>query len=105
LLAALTHLAVDEPTAWPQGAPGWAAVAGLGLGPVGLAFYTWDLGMKRGDIQLLGTASYAAPLISTLVLIAAGLAEARRDVLLAALLITLGAALAARASHRRRAPA
>ena len=105
MLAVLTHLAIGEPTTWPQGALGWAAVAGLGLGPVGLAFYTWDLGMKRGDIQLLGTASYAAPLGSTLVLIAAGLAAARRDVLVASVLITLGAALAARASYRQRVPA
>ncbi len=33
--------------------------------PVGLAFYTWDYGVKKGDIQLLGAASYAAPLLST----------------------------------------
>ena len=73
---------------------------GLGLGPVGLAFYTWDVGVKRGDIQLLGTASYAAPLLSTLVLILAGFAEARRELILAAALITLGAVLAARASRK-----
>jgi hypothetical protein len=28
--------------------------------------------MKKGDIQLLGVASYAAPLLSTLALVAAG---------------------------------
>jgi len=38
-------------------------VVALGLGPVGLAFFTWDVGMKRGDIQMLGTLSYAAPLL------------------------------------------
>jgi acetoacetyl-CoA reductase len=50
----------------------WLAVLGLGLMPVGLAFYTWDFGVKRGDIQLLGVAAYAAPLLSTIILIAAG---------------------------------
>lgn len=90
------HFAFEE-TAWPEHATGWAAIAGLGLGPVGLAFYTWDLGVKRGDIQLLGTASYAAPLLSTFALILAARAEPRREVLLAAVLIAAGAALAARA--------
>lgn len=96
------HFAFEE-TAWPETATGWAGVIGLGLGPVGLAFYTWDVGVKRGDIQLLGTASYAAPLLSTLILIVAGQAEARREIILAAALITLGAALAARSSRTPRA--
>ena len=42
--------------------------------PIGLAFFTWDVGMKHGDIQVLGAAAYAAPLLSTLLLIAVGLA-------------------------------
>jgi drug/metabolite transporter (DMT)-like permease len=56
---------------------GWAAVLALGIGPVGAAFFTWDIGMKRGDIQLLGVASYAAPLLSTLALVMAGIARSR----------------------------
>ena len=86
-----------ETTVWPD-ATGWLAIIGLGIGPVGIAFYTWDVGMKRGDIQLLGVASYAAPLLSTLALIGAGFAVATPALGLAALLITIGAALAARAS-------
>ncbi|GKY86213.1 aromatic amino acid exporter YddG [Sinisalibacter aestuarii] len=101
-LSAGGHAAFED-TAWPETALGWAAVAGLGLGPVGLAFYTWDVGVKRGDIQLLGTASYAAPLLSTLILIVSGYAEPRREVVLAAVMITLGAALAARAGQAARA--
>ncbi len=100
-LSAVAHLAFEDTVA-PDDAPGWAAIVGLGLGPVGLAFYTWDVGVKRGDIQLLGTASYAAPLLSTLALILAGMAEARRELLLATALITLGALLAARASRKSR---
>jgi hypothetical protein len=30
---------------------------------VGAALYTWDLGVKRGNFQFLGAASYAAPLL------------------------------------------
>ena len=44
----------------------------LALFPVGLAFFTWDIGVKRGDIQVLGAAAYSAPLLSTLLLIAFG---------------------------------
>ncbi|MCK0140846.1 EamA family transporter [Aliiroseovarius sp. F20344] len=87
-----------EDTVWPNGALGWASVAGLGLGPVGLAFYVWDVGVKRGDIQLLGVASYGAPLLSTLVLIIAGVAEPHPSLLIAGVLITAGALMAARAS-------
>lgn len=87
-----------EDTVWPTSQLGWAAVLGLGLGPVGLAFYVWDIGVKQGDIQLLGVASYGAPLLSTLVLILAGVAEPRLSLILAGVLITVGAAMAARAS-------
>ncbi len=91
------HFAVEE-TVWPGSALGWASTIALGLGPVGLAFYTWDIGVKRGDIQLLGTASYAAPLLSTLVLVIAGIAAPTWTLAIAACLITGGAVLAARAS-------
>ena len=87
-----------EETILPRDALGWAAVLGLGLGPVGLAFFVWDIGVKRGDIQLLGTSSYAAPLLSTLVLVLAGVAAPSMTLLWAAVLITGGAFLAARAS-------
>jgi len=95
ILATLAHLGL-ETTVWPAGAGAWAAMLALGAGPVGLAFYLWDVGMKRGDIQLLGILSYAAPLISTFVLIAAGLAEPRAGLVLSAVLIVAGALVAAR---------
>jgi drug/metabolite transporter (DMT)-like permease len=96
-LSVVTHLMLEE-TVWPRDGMGWAAVLALGLGPVGAAFFTWDIGMKRGDIQLLGVASYAAPLLSTLALVAAGIAKPNWSIAVAAALITAGAALAARAS-------
>jgi drug/metabolite transporter (DMT)-like permease len=94
------HLAL-ETTVWPEGARGWLSLLLLGLGPVGLAFFVWDIGVKRGDIQLLGTASYAAPLLSTLVLVVAGVATPSVSLGVAALLITGGALIAARASFSR----
>lgn len=89
LLALVCHL-LFEPTVWPSGWQ-WAAVLGLGVGPVGAAFYTWDYGVKHGDIQALGALAYAAPLLSTLLLIALGLAEATWVIAAAAVLIVGGA--------------
>lgn len=97
VLSAGLHLLTEE-TLWPQTAWAWASALALGLGPVGLAFYVWDIGVKRGDIQLLGVSSYAAPLLSTLMLVGFGIAAPSWTLGLAALLITGGALLAARAS-------
>lgn len=100
ILSTGLHLVFETP-AWPVGPMGWAATIALGLGPVGLAFYVWDIGVKRGDIQLLGTSSYAAPLLSTLLLVLTGLAAPSWTLAIAAVLITGGALIAARASLRR----
>jgi len=91
-----------ERTIWPDGLNSWLAVFGLGLGPVGAAFYTWDIGTKHGDIQVLGALSYAAPLLSTLILILAGKGELTWSVLSAGLLITGGALLASKNMLKRR---
>lgn len=98
-LSLLAHLALEE-TVWPSTGMGWASMIGLGLGPVGAAFYVWDIGVKRGNIQLLGTASYAAPLLSTLVLMLAGIAAPSTALIVSALLITTGAGLAAYQSRQ-----
>lgn len=101
VLAALCHL-VFETTVWPQDFEEWEAVIALGVGPVGAAFYAWDIGVKRGDIRLLGVASYAAPVLSTLFLVLAGFAEARITLLLSALLIAGGGLLAAQDMLRKK---
>jgi drug/metabolite transporter (DMT)-like permease len=98
-LSLLCHL-VFETTVWPETAAQWLAVLGLGLGPVGAAFYLWDIGVKRGDIRLLGVASYAAPVLSTAILVLAGYAEPTGALALACLLIA-GGALVATFSGRR----
>jgi drug/metabolite transporter (DMT)-like permease len=94
-LAAVCHL-VFESTVWPSSSGQWLAVIGLGLAPVGAAFYAWDFGVKRGDIRVLGASSYAAPILSTLILVLAGYAVPSVTLAVAALLIAGGGLLAAR---------
>jgi drug/metabolite transporter (DMT)-like permease len=101
VLAALMHGAI-EVTAWPATTTAWIAVIALGVGPVGAAFYAWDIGMKRGDIRVLGAASYATPLLSTGFLIAAGYAQASATIAVAAVLIATGGLIAARDMIGRR---
>ncbi|MDR3671610.1 MAG: DMT family transporter [Holophaga sp.] len=50
----------------------WLFLVLLGLGPMGLAFYTWDAAMKRGDPRVIGALAYLTPLLSTLVLVLFG---------------------------------
>lgn len=98
-LSGIAHIFL-EPTQWPETQIGWLSVLGLGLGPVGIAFYVWDIGVKRGNIQILGTASYAAPLLSTFALVVAGVAKPSLALVASAVLITTGAGLAAYASRQ-----
>jgi drug/metabolite transporter (DMT)-like permease len=99
-LALLIHL-IFEMTVWPAGIGQWLAVVALGVGPVGAAFYTWDIGMKRGDIRVLGAASYATPLLSTGFLIMAGFAVPSANIALAAALIAGGGLIAAKDMLRK----
>jgi drug/metabolite transporter (DMT)-like permease len=102
LLALVVHLTF-EVTIWPDSAGQWLAIAALGAGPVGAAFYAWDIGMKRGDIRVLGAASYATPLLSTGFLIVAGFAKPSPNIAIAAALIAGGGLIAAKDMFRKRA--
>jgi drug/metabolite transporter (DMT)-like permease len=101
-LSLLCHL-LFETTVWPATASEWVAVLALGLGPVGAAFYVWDIGVKRGDIRLLGVASYAAPVLSTLILVLAGYADPSLALGVACALIVSGALVATLLPGRVRA--
>jgi len=91
LAGGLVHVAI-EPTIIPDPIQSLALI-GLGLGPVGLAFFAWDDATKHGDLALLGTLSYAAPLLSTALLIASGRSRLSLMIIAAAALIVGGAAV------------
>jgi drug/metabolite transporter (DMT)-like permease len=95
ILAAIAHL-VFETTIVPD-APTLIAAVLMGVGPVGAAFFLWDIGMKHGDPRLLGTLAYATPIASTLLLCLAGYAPLTPTLLAAAALVTAGGLVAARA--------
>lgn len=94
LLAFACHLMLES-WVWPQSSLQWLGVAGLGIGPVGIAFFTWDHGVKQGNIQLLAVLSYSAPLISVLLLVVTGYAEPGLALALASIAIVAGSLIAA----------
>lgn len=80
---------VFEQTYWPSLSE-FLAVVALGVGPVGIAFFVWDYGMKKGDIKFIGALSYATPLLSTLMLVAFSQAAPSQTIWIACALIIAG---------------
>jgi drug/metabolite transporter (DMT)-like permease len=92
-LASLACHLVFEPRATIAAAD-LPLLALLGLGPMGAAFYLWDVAMKRGDPRVVGTLAYATPVASTAIL-AASTGRAWSASLAAATLLVAGAAVIA----------
>jgi drug/metabolite transporter (DMT)-like permease len=83
----------------PRVFPSWADAPYLllaGLGPMGAAFYLWDVAMKEGDPRAIGTLAYATPLLSTLLIAGFGEGTLTSGALAGAVLITGGAVLGTR---------
>jgi drug/metabolite transporter (DMT)-like permease len=74
----------------------WLWLLILGAGPMGLAFFTWDAALQRGDVRTIGALSYATPLLSTVVLWFAGAGQLGWNAAAALALIVAGAVLAGR---------
>lgn len=71
----------------------WINLVFLGLGPMGIAFYSWDKALKDGDPRVIGGISYLTPLLSSLVLMILGHREISLSVLVAMALIISGAVI------------
>jgi len=60
--------AVLEPSVALSGRD-WLLLVLCGLGPLGAAFFVWDMALKRGDARQIGILSYITPLGSTALLL------------------------------------
>ena len=97
LLGLIAHLLFEPASARLLGGD-WLALAAMGIGPLGLAFLTWDHGTKHGELPVLGTLAYGAPLLSTLLLVLLGFAPATSELIIACVLVVGGAWIATRKS-------
>jgi drug/metabolite transporter (DMT)-like permease len=73
-------------------------IGALGLGPMGAAFFLWDMALKRGDTRQIGILSYLTPLASTGMLVLVGDRAFTWNIGLAALMIVGAALLGTRGS-------
>lgn len=62
----------------------------MGVGPFGIAFYTWDLAIHRGDTRVIGALTYLDPVLSTLGLVLFAGQNLETSTLIAMLLIVVG---------------
>lgn len=100
LLGLGAHLLFEQAAVWPAGSD-WLALAAMGIGPLGLAFLAWDYGTKHGELPVLGTLAYGAPVLSTLLLVLLGLAPLTLELVMACALVVGGAWIATRRFERK----
>lgn len=101
LLAGLCHLAF-EPAIVPDKQE-WLALLAMGIGPLGLSFFFWNIAMKSADPRQVGAVSYLTPLLSTMMLAATGLGTMNSTSWVAAGLILGGAIMGSLAGRARQA--
>jgi drug/metabolite transporter (DMT)-like permease len=75
----------------------WLLLVLCGLGPLGAAFYVWDMALKRGDARQIGILSYITPLGSTALLLLVTGRPLTWTIVLAAWLIISAAVMGTRA--------
>lgn len=93
--AVVGHLLFEQ-TLWSIATGELASIVFIGCGPYGLAFVAWDTALRRGRSATVGTLAYAVPVLSALLLIAAGMARIDWRLAVAALAVVAGCALASR---------
>ncbi|WP_395317672.1 DMT family transporter [Variovorax sp. UC74_104] len=88
--------AVLEPSV-PLSGRDWLLLVLCGLGPLGAAFFVWDMALKRGDARQIGILSYITPLGSTALLMFVTGRPLTWTIVLAAWLIISAAIMGTRA--------
>lgn len=96
LLSLACHALFEPPAELRSG--DFVKLLALGLGPMGAAFYLWDIAMKRGDPRVTGVLAYATPLLSTTLLLLYTGRPLTPELAFSTLLIVVAAALAITAS-------
>lgn len=114
LLSLAVHFCLESPLSgelmanqsvisqWQFDGKQWLGIILLGLGPVGGAFYLWDLGLKKGNKQLLASMSFCSPLISSVLLALAGDNTWSVNIFIALALILLGGLIANKKSANKK---
>ncbi|CAN5912952.1 EamA family transporter [soil metagenome] len=100
-LALVCH-ALMEPSVTLAGKD-WLLIVLCGLGPLGAAFFVWDMALKRGDARQIGILSYLTPLASTALLLLVTGRPLTWSIALPAALIIAAAVMGSRASGRAQA--
>lgn len=95
LLSLACHAALEPAVALST--RDWLLIAVMGLGPLGAAFFLWDLALKRGDPRKIGILSYLTPLLSTTLLVLVTGREPSWSIAAAAALIIGAAVIGTRA--------
>ncbi len=86
---AVAHLGIEETVA-PSFVQ-WVTMTLMGLTCAGMGYYCWDLGIKKGNFQLLSILSYTNPILSILWLYLFGLGELHIVIAVSTVLIIVGA--------------
>ena len=94
-LSLVCHVFLEPSTALSS--RDWLLVTLCGLGPLGAAFFFWDIALKRGDARQIGILSYLTPLASTALLLMVTGRPLSWSIALAALLIISAAVMGTRA--------
>jgi drug/metabolite transporter (DMT)-like permease len=94
VLALVCH-ALLEPQA-SLSARDWLLIALCGLGPLGAAFFLWDMALKHGDARQIGILSYITPLASTALLMVVTQRPLSWTIAVAAFLILSAAVMGSR---------
>ena len=95
MLSLLCHALLEVPTS--INGRDWLLIVLLGLGPLGAAFFLWDVALKKGDARKIGILSYITPLASTVLLMFATGRPLTWSIGLATVLILGAAVLGSRA--------
>ncbi len=74
----------------------------MGLTTQGLAYFFWDIGVKRGNFRLLSVLSYTCPVLSVIFLIASGYAHLDSAIVLGCFFISLATIFAGHVDRKEK---